>query len=71
MDVIDRGCEREEYLRNEALKAHAEATQCALTHKCIDCGVDISNRQHLVPFARRCMPCQLYAEAVARRLKGF
>lgn len=71
MDIIDRGCEREEYLRNEAIRAHAEATQRALNHECIDCGADIQDRQVIVPFARRCMPCQLKVETAQRRLRGF
>ena len=67
MDIIDRGCEREEYFRGEALRAHAEATRRAVEHQCIECGKDIQDRQQIVPFARRCMPCQLHAEAAARR----
>ncbi len=67
MDIIDRGCEREEYLRTEALRIHAEATRRAVDHQCVECGKDIKDRQQILPFARRCMPCQLHAEAAARR----
>ena len=62
MDIYDRASEREAYDREIALERQKERTAPAPTHECVVCGVDISARQQIIPWARRCLPCQLAYE---------
>lgn len=70
-DIIDAGCELEQHLRENALKAHELRRKRAQAGDgyCVDCGDAIpQSRLTANPYAQRCIACQ---EAHEKRGRHF